>query len=157
MLSVQENKLLALYQACRATNHELLLELIPPAASKVTDDTMARSLNNLYIRGIFPDWWKLPPQDTGAAWNNISAVIEAQDPLCRGVVILGLGVSENELKRGFEQASGQSLCKGFAVGRSVFQASAEQWFVGEIDDQEVIQQIGTNYSRLVKLWAQRQN
>ena len=153
----QEDKLLALYQACRTTNHELLLEIIPPADTVVTDDTLARALGNLYAIGIFPDWWKLPPQKTGAAWNNVSAVIEAQDPLCRGVVILGLGASENELKSGFEQASGQSFCKGFAVGRSVFQASAEQWFAGEIDDQEVIQQVGENYSRLVQLWAQRQS
>jgi 5-dehydro-2-deoxygluconokinase len=153
----QEDKLLALYQACRTTNHELLLEIIPPADMVVTDDTLARALDNLYAIGIFPDWWKLPPQDTDVAWNNVAAVIEAQDPLCRGVVILGLGASENELQRGFEQASGQTICKGFAVGRSVFQASAEQWFADEIDDNEVIEQVGTNYSRLVQLWAQRQS
>ena len=88
---------------------------------------------------------------------TLPAVIEAQDPLCRGVVILGLGASENELKRGFEQASGQTFCKGFAVGRSVFQASAERWFAGEIDDNEVIEQVGANYSRLMQLWAQRQS
>jgi len=153
----QEAKLLELYQACRTTNHELLLEIIPPTDMTVTDDTLARALGNLYAIGIFPDWWKLPPQKTDAAWNNVSAVIKAQDPHCRGVVILGLGASENELKRGFEQASGQTLCKGFAVGRSVFQASAEQWFAGEIDDKEVTEQVGENYSRLVQLWAQRQS
>jgi len=153
----QENKLLALYRACRTTNHELLLEIIPPSDTVVTDDTLARALGNLYACGIFPDWWKLPPQKTDAAWNNISAVIKAWDPLCRGVVILGLGASENDLKHGFEQASGQTYCKGFAVGRSVFQASAEQWFAGEIDDKEAIEQVGANYSRLVQLWTQCQS
>ena len=70
-------------------------------------------------------------------------------------MILGLGASEDELKRGFEQASGKPYCKGFAVGRSVFQASAEQWFAGEIDDKEVIEQVAANYSRLVELWSRR--
>jgi 5-dehydro-2-deoxygluconokinase len=82
-------------------------------------------------------------------------VIDEHDPWCRGVVLLGLGASEDELKRGFELAAGQPLCKGFAVGRSVFQISAERWFAGAISDSEVIEQVGRNYARLVQLWAQR--
>jgi 5-dehydro-2-deoxygluconokinase len=151
----QEDKMLVLSEACQATSHELLLEIIPPSASVVAEDTMARALHNIYTRGIFPDWWKLPPQETTAAWDQISGVIEKHDPYCRGIVLLGLGASEDELKRGFELAAGHSLCKGFAVGRSVFQSSAEQWFAGDISDNEVIEQVGGNYARLVKLWAQR--
>jgi 5-dehydro-2-deoxygluconokinase len=151
----QEDKMLALFEACRITNHELLLEIIPPADTKIDDNTLARSLDNLYARKIFPDWWKLPPQQTTTAWDNISRVIEENDPYCRGVVMLGLGASEDELKLGFELAAEQPLCKGFAVGRSVFQSPAEQWFAGKIDDSEVIEQVSQNYSRLVQLWAQR--
>jgi len=157
LLQHQEGKMLSLYQACRLTNHELLLEIIPPADSDVDEDTLARSLDNLYVRGIFPDWWKLPPQQTSTAWDKVSAVIESHDPLCRGIVMLGLGASEDELKRGFELASGQPLCKGFAVGRSVFQSAAEQWFAGTIEDSEVIDQVAANYSRLVQMWAQRKS
>jgi 5-dehydro-2-deoxygluconokinase len=153
----QEDKMLVLYEACRATNHELLLEIIPPADTEVAEDTLARSLENFYDRGIYPDWWKLPPQETSTAWKQIAAVIEKHDPRCRGIVLLGLGASENELKHGFEIASEQPLCKGFAVGRSVFQSAAEQWFAGTIDDNEVIDQVGANYFRLVQLWAQRGN
>ena len=151
----QEAKILTLYEACRATNHELLLEIIPPPDTDVVEDTLARALDNLYVRGIFPDWWKLPPQATTVAWAQIAAVIKKHDPLCRGIVLLGLGASENELKHGFELASGQPLCKGFAVGRSVFQSPAEQWFAGTIGDDDVIEQVGTSYSRLIQLWAQR--
>jgi len=153
----QEEKMLALYQACQATNHELLLEIIPPSDSDVIEDTLARALDNLYVRGIFPDWWKLPPQETSAAWAQIAAVIEKHDPRCRGILLLGLGASEDELKHGFNLASGQPYCKGFAVGRSVFQSAAEQWFAGNIGDDEVIEQVGENYARLVQLWAQRES
>jgi len=151
----QEDRILALYQACRTTHHELLLEIIPPADSVIGDDTLARALGRLYDLGIFPDWWKLPPQASSAAWNQITAVIEKYDPRCRGIVILGLGASEADLEKGFELASGQELCKGFAVGRSVFQAPAERWFAGDISDDEVIEQVGENYTRLVQLWARR--
>jgi 5-dehydro-2-deoxygluconokinase len=141
--------------SCRATSHELLLEIIPPADTDVIEDTLARALDNLYVRGVFPDWWKLPPQATTVAWTQIAAMIEKHDPLCRGIVLLGLGASEDELKLGFELASGQPLCKGFAVGRSLFQSPAEQWFAGEIGDNQVIEQVGVKYARLVQLWAQR--
>jgi 5-dehydro-2-deoxygluconokinase len=151
----QEDKMLALYEACRTTNHELLLELIPPSETVVAGDTLARSIDNLYDRGIFPDWWKLPPQATTEAWERITGVIKEHDPHCRGVLLLGLGASENELQHGFELAAGQPLCKGFAVGRSVFQSVAEQWFDDTINDGEVIRQVGENYLRLVQLWAQR--
>jgi 5-dehydro-2-deoxygluconokinase len=151
----QEDKMLSLYQACRITNHELLLEIIPPADSVITKDTLAKTLDNIYAHGIFPDWWKLPPQKTSAAWNQITAVIKKHDPRCRGVVMLGLGASEEELQQGFKLASGHEYCRGFAVGRSVFQAPAEQWFAGDISDDEVIEQVGDNYTRLVQLWAQR--
>ena len=61
----------------------------------------------------------------------------------------------DELKRAFKLAAGQPICKGFAVGRSVFQAPAEMWFSGAIGDQQVIEQVRKNYARLVQLWAQR--
>jgi 5-dehydro-2-deoxygluconokinase len=155
--SHQEGKLMSLYEACRTTHHELLLEIIPPSETMVDDDTLARALDNLYACGIRPDWWKLPPQQTKTAWDNISRVIEAHDIYCRGIVLLGLGASEDALKSGFELAAGQSLCKGFAVGRSVFQTAAEHWFAGTITDNDVIEQVGANYTRLVQLWSQREN
>ena len=151
----QENKLASLYSACQATGHEWLLEVIPPASMESGGDTVARSMENLYRRGIFPDWWKLPGQDSAAAWQRISDVINRYDPYCRGIVILGLGASESELGDCFRLAAGQPLCKGFAVGRSIFQESAERWFAGDIDDNGVVLQITNNYARLMELWSHR--
>ena len=74
---------------------------------------------------------------------------------CRGVVILGLGASETELKDCFELASKHDLCKGFAVGRSIFQEAAERWFAGEIDDNKVVLQIANKYTRLLEMWSHR--
>ena len=65
------------------------------------------------------------------------------------------GLRLGTLSAAQELASGQPLCKGFAVGRSVFQSPAEQWFAGTIDDNDVIEQVGANYSRLIQLWVQR--
>ena len=61
-------------------------------------------------------------------------------------------VHEDELERGFALAAAHPVCKGFAVGRSIFMDAARQWFSNAISDQEVISRVGTNYSRLVAAW-----
>ncbi len=55
----QERQLLALFDACRKTRHELLVEVIAPPGSTVDGDTIARAIRRLYEIGVYPDWWKL--------------------------------------------------------------------------------------------------
>jgi 5-dehydro-2-deoxygluconokinase len=60
--------------------------------------------------------------------------------------------SEDELERGFALAAAHPVCKGFAVGRSIFMDAARLWFAGTISDEEVISRVGGNYARLVGAW-----
>jgi len=106
----------------------------------------------MYDAGIFPDWWKLPPPKSDAAWQNISTVIRNNDPYCRGVVLLGLNAPVEELKRGFAMAQGHDICKGFAVGRSIFIEPARAWLKGEADDEATIAAIAENYKEIIDLW-----
>jgi len=152
---LQEDRLKSLYDACLATSHELLVEVIPPLDSKIDDDTLARALDNLYRRGIMPDWWILPGQKTATAWGQIAGVIQQHDSSCRGVVIVGLGASEAELQRDFALAGEHDLCRGFAVGQNIFQDAAQQWFAGSLDDAAVIEQISARYTRLLNCWMAR--
>ena len=39
------------------------------------DDTIARALDELYALGMKPDWWKLEPQRSAAAWGSIGDTI----------------------------------------------------------------------------------
>jgi len=82
-------------------------------------------------------------------------VIRAGDPHCRGVLLLGLEQPESELARAFATAAGQARCRGFAVGRSLFFATAEDWLAGRIDDDTAVARVAENYRRLVRLWQQR--
>ncbi len=109
----------------------------------------------IYDRGVYPDWWKLPAPASKRAWAEISSVLDDRDPHCRGVVLLGLNAPEAELKRGFDLAAGEAWCKGFAVGRSIFQGPAESWFAGEIDDAAAVTRIADNYRRVIDLWKTR--
>jgi len=157
LVAAQLATLAALAAACNATGHELLVEVIPPRDMPSDDHTMARAMAQIYAAGIWPDWWKLQPPADAAAWQRISDVITEHDPHCRGVLLLGLEASEADLSLGFRAAAGQPLCKGFAIGRSIFADAAAGWFAGTLDDAGVIDQVATRYKRLIRLWCEAQD
>jgi 5-dehydro-2-deoxygluconokinase len=154
-LATQQFQALAtLARACHATGHELLLELIPPSAGPNDRHVLARALSQVYEAGVFPDWWKLPPPDGAMAWREIATTIQHRDPHCRGVLLLGLGAAEAELAESFRVAAAQPICRGFAIGRSIFADAAAGWFAGTLGDAGVIEQVASRYQRLIERWCE---
>jgi len=148
----QERQLVRLFAACRATRHELLVEIIAPAGMASDATTVARALGRLYDLGVKPDWWKLEPMDDPAAWRNIEAAIAARDPWCRGVVLLGLSQPVERLLAAFEAVAEVRIVKGFAVGRTIFQDAARAWLAGEIDDAAAVRALAERFAALAKAW-----
>jgi 5-dehydro-2-deoxygluconokinase len=149
---VQEHEVLRLFDACRRTGHELLLEVVAGPHGPMDDATVARALENLYDLGIRPDWWKLEPLAETAAWRSISDAIAEHDPYCRGVVLLGLGATEEALAEAFRTAARWPIVKGFAVGRTIFGMAAEEWFSGRLDDDAAVAAIAARFAAVVKSW-----
>ena len=147
-------QLRTLQAACIGTGHELLVEVIPPREAPEAADTLARALEQIYAAGVRPDWWKLPPPESAEAWQRIADAIARHDPHCRGVLLLGLEASEDALASSFATAAPHPVCKGFAVGRSIFAEPATAWFAGRIDDAAVVTAVADRYSRLIALWRQ---
>jgi 5-dehydro-2-deoxygluconokinase len=79
-------------------------------------------------------------------------VIEARDPLCRGVVLLGLSQPTETLIAAFEATATVPVVKGFAVGRTIFAEAARAWLAGEIDDAAAVRMLAANFSALVEGW-----
>ena len=150
--SRQERQLLRLQDACRKTDHELLVEIITSRNGPVDAHTVSAAIARLYDLGMKPDWWKLEPTNDRAAWANVERVITLNDPLCRGVVLLGLSSPESELIASFEAAASTPIIKGFAVGRTIFAHAAEQWFAGRMDDEAAIADLSSRFSTLVEAW-----
>lgn len=141
-----------LYSACRRNRLEFLLEIIPSKVGAVDDDTTAKAIQRFYDVGVFPDWWKLEPMLTPEAWKKTCDTIEKNDPNTRGIVILGLGESEEKLASSFAIAAKYPLVKGFAVGRTIFADSADAWMKDEISDENAVQAMATSYERLCAAW-----
>ena len=148
----QTATLQTLHEAARANGLELLVEIIASRAGALDDHTTARVLDALYAAGIKPDWWKLEPQPSPAAWRAVEASIAGNDPWCRGVVLLGLEAPESELQAAFAHCAGAPMVKGFAVGRTIFNDAAEKWLGGRIDDQAAIADMAERFARLTRAW-----
>jgi 5-dehydro-2-deoxygluconokinase len=151
----QAQKFRTLYEAARKVGRELLIEIISSKNGDIKDDTTARAMTELYALGIKPDWWKLEPQKSHAAWGLIEAVIHKHDPHCRGIVLLGLDAPEAELASDFKFTKGHDLVKGFAVGRTIFGSVAQEWFAGKIDDAAATAQMAERFAKLVAVWNER--
>nr|CAD6438078.1 5-dehydro-2-deoxygluconokinase [Rhizobium sp. Q54] len=148
----QEETLLRLFAAARRNDLEFLLEIIPSKVAPVTDGTAAQLIRRIYEIGIYPDWWKLEPMRSSAAWQSACEAIQENDPHVRGIVILGLDAPEAELAASFRAAAGFHLVKGFAVGRTIFADAARGWMKGEIGDGEAVEMMKERYARLCAIW-----
>ena len=148
----QQEKLKTLFEAARKVGRELLVEIIAGKNGPLTDDTIPTALEELYALGIKPDWWKLEPQASSAAWRKIDAVVAKNDPLCRGIVLLGLEAPADELVRSFEATLAAPSVKGFAVGRTIFADPARAWMAGQINDEEAIADMAGRFRQLTQAW-----
>jgi len=154
MRAEQEEVVKRLWHASRRNGLEFLLEIIPSKVGTVDDMTTATLIQQFYDLGVYPDWWKLEPFKTAAAWQNAVEAIERNDPYTRGIVVLGLDAPEAELAASFAMAAKQPLVKGFAVGRTIFGDAARAWMAGDISDAEAIDMMRGRYQRLCEIWDQ---
>lgn len=152
MRKSQEATVRRLWEASRRNRLELLLEIIPSKVGPVDDTTTATLIRQFYAAGVYPDWWKLEPMTSRAAWTNAITAIEENDAHTRGIVVLGLDAPEAELAASFDTAAGFDLVKGFAVGRTIFGEVAREWMRGGTGDAEAVAEMARRYGRLCALW-----
>jgi 5-dehydro-2-deoxygluconokinase len=152
----QERRLCELHSNARTLHRDLLVEIICSGGHPVDDQTVARAIKRFYNLGVQPAWWKLQSQ-TPASWRAIAEVIAERDPWCNGILMLGLDAPEETLRRAFQDVAGIELCRGFAVGRSIFNTAARAWFNGALSDEAAIADIAERYRRLIVSWREARN
>lgn len=148
----QEATVKRLAEAARANALDFLLEVIPSKFGPVDEATTAEVIERFYAVGVFPDWWKLEPMVSDAAWQRACAVIERNDPHCRGIVVLGLDAPFDELKASFRVAARHDRVKGFAVGRTIFGKVARAWLARRMGDAEAVTRMAENFAQLCQAW-----
>jgi 5-dehydro-2-deoxygluconokinase len=82
----------------------------------------------------------------------VDAVILRNDPLCRGVLVLGMEATPEKLRASFSAAGRSPWVRGFAVGRSIFATAAENWLAGRWGDAQVIEDVVRRYEEMIAIW-----
>ena len=77
------------------------------------------------------------------------------DSICHGVLLLGLDASEEQVAQSFEVAACHAVCRGFAIGRTIFGQPARDWFAGSIDDADAVARVAAGYARMIELWRRQ--
>ena len=148
--AVQYERLCSLSAAARHFRLPLLIEIITSAANG-RHDPLADLLvaTELYQRGVIADWWKVQPHGDLAVWQQWEELIGRYDPMCEGVVLLGLGKPLVELKADLAAAMRHPIVRGFAVGRTLWMAEIEQSFALQLTLDECWQQVSSNIADLM--------
>lgn len=148
---LQNERMLELYHAAAMYEIELLLEFVHPDTPADARSVIKR-IRATQSLGIKPDWWKLPAFSESGVWPEIEQAIKLDNPMCRGILLLGGGRSVEELKTALAAARGHSFIQGFAVGRTLFMMPAAAWFAGKIDDETFVQQLSARFRELEAAW-----
>src|SRR4028119_318799 len=117
---IQEQKVLQLYDACLVNDRRLLLEVQASPGTTYDGDSVARLLGRFYEIGVRPEWGKIPPNPDPAVWARVGDVVREHDPYCAGLLVLGQAMEEERLAESFAAAASEPLCRGFAIGRSIY-------------------------------------
>lgn len=148
----QESRLATLAAAADALERELLIEVICSGPGRATGaDTTPTVLRRFYHLGIRPAWWKIEAQ-AADAWREIGQLVAAHDPACRGALLLGLDASEEQVTQSFEIAARHAVCRGFAIGRTIFGQPARDWLAGQVDDATAVARVAGGYARVIDAW-----
>ena len=148
----QEATVQRLAEAARANGLDFLLEVIPSKFGPVDEAMTAAIVERFYAVGVYPDWWKLEPMVTDRAWQLVCDAIAANDPHCRGILVLGLDAPARDLHASFRVAAGHDLVKGFAIGRTIFADVARTWMTGTMSDEEAVTRMADAFAALCTAW-----
>nr|MBX2854691.1 5-dehydro-2-deoxygluconokinase [Paracoccaceae bacterium] len=83
LCTAQEDTVSRLYAAARRNRLEFLLEIVPSKIGPMDEHTTAAVISRFYDIGVYPDWWKLEPMVSGAAWAATCGAINRRDPHVR--------------------------------------------------------------------------
>ena len=113
---------------------------------RATTDTVLRALKRLYNLGIYPEWWKLEPMTRRAVAARRRADRRARPAIAAAWCCwASMRTDRHAGRRVSESARASRSCRGFAVGRTIFQEPAGAWLAGAIDDAELKRRVRANF------------
>jgi len=154
LTEAQTATLVRVQQAAWRAGRELLVEIQAPPGQMHAPGELEALVRGLLAAGVEPEWWKLPPTPRPEDWAGVAAAVTELDVACRGLLVLGQGSTPAELSAAFQAAARQPLCRGFAVGRTIFGEPAEAWLAGEAGDDELRKTVAQRFVDTISRFEQ---
>lgn len=148
---LQNERLRELYGATSLYGIELLLEFVHPDTDADAHAVVER-IRATQALGVKPDWWKLPAFTAAGAWDAIEAAIRYDNPMCRGILVLGGGRTRDDLLAALTASCNRPFIQGFAIGRTLFMEPAAAWLAGTRDDASFERDLAAAYEELAAAW-----
>ena len=147
----QEARLAELRRRDHALERELLIEVICSGPGRAVDaGTLPAVMRRLYTSACGPTGGSSSRSRRSVAARSPTVDRRAATRYCHGVAAArprrqrGTGA-----QRSFEVAARHPVCRGFAIGRTIFGAPARDWFAGNIDDATAVARVGAGYARMI--------
>jgi len=164
----QKTRLHNLSDFCHNNDYKFMLELLipwTPRQKQVSDEDkknydekirpglLEQVIWEFQLIGIEPDVWKIEGFNKTEDYKAIIKQLHLGGRENVGVIILGRGEDENQIKKWFTAGRKVSGVIGFAVGRTVFMDPLKEYFNNKISKDEAIKKIGQRYYNFYKLFT----
>lgn len=157
-VQAERDRLKTLAAWCAAHGRPLLVEVLVMRQDEdetVFETTGRPSIIVDYIRQAYaddlvPDFWKMEGTVSVDAAAGVDEAIAEREGA--GFLVLGKGAGFDLVERWIAVARRMKTARGFAIGRTVYWAACTAWIGGTIGRDEALEQVATNYERLVAAW-----
>ncbi len=112
---------------------------------------MVRMIQELQQAGVEPDIWKLEGVDRPQDAQALVQQAQSGGREC-GIVTLGRGESKEKVAQWLKVGAHINGIIGFAIGRTIFMESLQNYVKGTITKDQTVEQIANNYKEFVDLW-----
>ena len=161
-------RLQLLSQFCRERSLRFMFELLVPATSgqlkgvegnlqdydrQLRPKLMIQSIRELQSHGIEPNIWKVEGLHVAADYVQLVDQARSQGRTHVTMILLGRGADRKTVSNWLTLAAQVPGFRGFAIGRTIWEESLKQVFLGRISPIEASGKIANEYRFYCDLWT----
>ncbi|UFS59190.1 2-deoxy-5-keto-D-gluconate 6-phosphate aldolase domain-containing protein [Subtercola endophyticus] len=166
--ALQMAHLAAVGQVLRESGRTFLIELLipaPPAQLAAVDQDALRYdrdvrpalttqvITELQHAGVEPDIWKIEGLETREAAEQVVATARQDGRASVSCIVLGRDAPADRLDHWLSVAAGVDGFRGFAIGRSIWEAPLTAHLAGLIGPHELVDRVATTFTHFADLYA----
>ncbi|CAN5152577.1 hypothetical protein BH09ACT2_BH09ACT2_15270 [soil metagenome] len=164
---LQFDRLITVSNTLRAAGRTFMIELLVPATpaqlESVGSDVLrydrevragltVQVIEEMQAEGIEPQIWKIEGLETEQDARAVVASAQRDGRSGVSCIVLGRDASQPRLDHWLGVASAVEGFRGFAIGRSIWEAPLADHLAGTASESQLVQRVADNYTHFVHAW-----